>query len=690
MSAIPALIVAPAVVAAGIAYRYSGGSDRGRLGHSSRLQNEMNSGFDNEQNIDRNTQKQQHMNEYIPTTMVGTGLNRFDPHGTNSLATQTGKSKYHSEYHGDKDTFPHYHPAVITTKEHYKPLLPSYPRTDKERQQESWFGRMMDKFTGDLGSIEHQDEKRRTIDPARDSDQYSEIDRGFHMKGSPYSSKTIPGADSTGPRPTLARSSKNTSDAPLNAASRAADDVTYKGVDDVDANRAGINATRQDEKSRSSGFWSEGDKYDIDPSSSETAMRNSNNWFSDKKQDADQAAFNAAGSVKQSAQNAADSTRGWFWDKKQDVDQTAANVADSTRKGANETAGSVKQGAQNVADTAKQAAGNTGGWFWNKKQDVDQTAANLADSARQEANNVADTAKQAAENTREWFTNKKEETGQAAANAADATKEAADETRNWIGRKEQNASETASNAAANVKGATNAAVEGTEDWLRAKKNGAEAAAGNALGSAQDTAAEARDWVEDKSSRVGQNVSNAAGSAVNAAERTGDESRAWLWGQKSKADQKIADAASNVELNAGEASVRSQEAANNAQKSANQRGSFRSGNSLQQTIPEDSRSSQMTSAKDGIMQALDDRVDEARAALRATGNDLRSMAERARPQPTNEGFVSVGGKEIRKVGGIAGTSADNAANRSVVEDKIKLRLVENNSGIPVLSSGDFSR
>ncbi|PIA13529.1 hypothetical protein COEREDRAFT_89505 [Coemansia reversa NRRL 1564] len=695
MSAIPTLIVAPAIVAAGIAYRYSGGSERNRRGSTSRLgqrNEEMSSGFDNEQNIGQNIQRQQHINEYIPTTMVGGGLSRFDPQGTNSLATQTGKSNYHSEYRGEKDTFPHYHPAVITTKEHYKPLIPSFPRTDKERQQESWFSRLVDKVTGNLGPIEHQDEMRRTFNPARDSDQYSETDRGFHMKGSPYSSKTIPGADSTGPRPTLARSSKNTSDAPLNAASRAADDVTYKGVDDVDANRAGINVTRQDEKSRSSGIWSEGDKYDIDPSASETAMRNSKGWFSDKKQDADQVASNTAGSMRQGVENAADNTRGWFWDKKQDVDQTATNLADSTRKNANETAGSVKQGVQNAADTTKQAADNTRGWFWNKKQDIDQTAANVAGSARQEANQVTDTAKQAAEDTREWFWNKKEETGQAAANAADATKQVADETRNWIGRKEQDASETASNAAANVKGATNAAVEGTEDWLRAKKNSAEAAAGNALGSAQDTAADARDWVKDTSSEVGQNVANAAGSAVNAAERTGDQSRAWLWGQKSKADQKIADAASNVELNAGEASVRAQEAANNAQKTANQRGSPRTANSLQQTIPEDSRSSSlMTSTKgDGIMQALDDRVDEARAALRATGNDLRSMAERARPQPTNEGFVPVGGKEIRKVGGIAGTSADNSSNRAAVEEKVKLRLVENNSGIPVLSSGNYSK
>ncbi|KAJ2801264.1 hypothetical protein H4R20_003745 [Coemansia guatemalensis] len=755
MSAIPALIVAPAVVAAGIAYRYSGGSDRkGGASYSRGGQrgDTMTSGFDAEQNIDAgqsSSQNQQHMNEYIPTTMVGTGLHRFDPQGTNSLATQTGPSNFHSQYRGEKDPFPHYHPAVITNKEYSKPLLGPYPRTDEEQQQQSWFGRLVGKATGDLGPIEHQDEMRRTINPARDTEQFSGADRQFHMKGSPYSSQTIPGADSTGPRPTLARSTKQTSDAPVNVASRAADDVTYKGVDDVDANRAATNVTRQDEKSRSAGLWSEGDKRDIDPTQSNAAEQKSKGWFWSKKQDADQTASNvadsarkganeAAGSVKQGAQDvadttkqAADNTRGWFWSKKQDADQAASNVADSARQGANEAAdtakqaaeksrgwfwnkkqdvdqtasnvantvredadkaaGSVKQGAQDVADTTKQAAENTRGWLWNKKQDVDQTAANVADSARQEANEVADTAKQAADNTREWFWNKKEEAGQTAANAADATKQAADETRDWIGRKKQDASETASNAAANVKNATNAAVEDTEDWLRAKKNGAEAAAGNALDSARDTAAGARDWVQETSSELGQGAANAAGSAVNAAERTGDQSRAWLWSQKSKADQAIADTASSIELNAGDASVRAQQAAENARQSANQRLNSSAGSAQQQTIPEDSRTpSLMTSASakgDAIMHALDERVDEARAALRATGQDLRSMAERARPQPTNEGLVPVGGKQISEVGGIAGTSADGASNRAAAGDQVKLRLVESNSGIPVLSSGD---
>ncbi|KAJ2080091.1 hypothetical protein H4R24_003330 [Coemansia sp. RSA 988] len=741
MSAIPTLIVAPAVVAAGIAYRFSGGNDRNRMGGATSARggqrgDTMTSGFDNEQNIgvhQGGSQKQQHINEYIPTTMVGTGLSRFDPQGTNSLATQTGPSKPRSEYRGEKDPFPHYHPSTITTKEYSKPLIGPYPRTDEEHQQQSWFGRLMDKVTGNLGPIEHQDEMRRTINPARDSEQFSGDDRQFHMKGSPYSSKTFPGADRTGPRPTLARSNKNTSDAPVNVASRAADDVTYKGVDDVDANRAAVNVTRQGEKAKSSGLWSEGNKYDIDPSSNKQPLQESKGWLWGKKHDADQAASNiadsakqsvneAAGSVKQGVQDVADSTRqaadntgGWFWNKKQDVDHTSANVADSARQGASEVADNTRgwfwnkkqdvdqtasnvsdyarQDARNAVDATKQVADNTRGWFWDKKQDVDQTAANVANSARQEANETVDATKQVADNTRDWLWNKKEDAEQTAANAADATKQTAAETRDWIGRKKQDVDESASNAAANVKDATNAAVEGTEEWLRAKKNNAEAAAGNALDSVRGTAASARDWVEDTSSELGRNAANAAGSAVNAVERTGDESRAWLWNQKSKADQAIADTANSIELNADDASARAQQAANSARHSANQRTNF-NGSGLsrqQQTIPEDSRTpSLMTSASakgDSIIHALDERVDEARAALRATGQDLRSMAEHARPQPTNEGLVQVGGKKIRDVGGIAGTSADGSSNRVAAGDQIKLRLVENNSGIPVLSSGN---
>ncbi|KAJ2316106.1 Serine protease 56, partial [Coemansia sp. RSA 2702] len=172
--------------------------------------------------------------------------------------------------------------------------------------------------------------------------------------------------------------------------------------------------------------------------------------------------------------------------------------------------------------------------------------------------------------------------------------------------------------------------------------------------------------------------------------TADRSRAWLWQKTSDADQQLAHAAGSVERTADSASARAQERAEAARTEIAD-----SGRESADKLRDRSWYARRDSAVDydepqlknqnSVMQALDNKFDEARAALRSTREDLKAMA----PQPSNEGLVGVGEAQIGRAGGINGTSASDAANRAANGQPVELKFVESNSGIPLakLALGD---
>ncbi|KAJ2368440.1 hypothetical protein H4S01_001592 [Coemansia sp. RSA 2610] len=796
MSTIPTLIVAPAILAAGLAYRY-GGSDR----RSGRIQDSqeyfVRHGTRRGSNLEQQSAgdeapRMQHMNELIPTTMIGPGLQRYPGAGdVNSLAAQTGETKYFPVAHPDDKHFDSYKPQGISSKLYRSTIIGPYPRNEDERHDSSVLSRAMHGVTGDLGPIEHQsDAALRYQDKLQQS-----VPQAEHLRGSPSV------------HPTLTKSSMYKSDAPVNQASRAAKDVTdQQRVSDKDANQAAIDVTRQGtrdeqlQKERelaaareSSGGWFWNTKKQAEDKAGEIAdsakdkANETRGWFWGKKEQAEDKAAQAADAVKGRAEetvdavkNKADETRGWFWSTKQQAEDKASDAADTVRDKASDAANTAKQAAddtrgwfwnkkeqaedkageaanavkgkaEETADAVKNKADETRGWFWSTKQQAEDKASDAADTVRDKASDAANTAKQAADDTRGWFWNKKEQAEDKAGEAAnavkdragdmaDSAKQAADDTQGWFGAQKERAQDIASQAADSMRGT----AQDAEGWLRSKKDDAASAAESArLGArgamqaagqgASDAADSLREGASDAAQSLGhgasgaadslrqvgssakqntardtrggwlqdtkQTAENAAGEARSwlagttddlgrSAEATADRSRAWLWQKTSDADQQLAHAAGSVERTADSASARAQERADAARTEIAD-----SGRESADKLRDRSWYARRDSAVDydepqlknqnSVMQALDNKFDEARAALRSTREDLKAMA----PQPSNEGLVGVGEAQIGRAGGINGTSASDAANRAANGQPVELKFVESNSGIPVINSSN---
>ncbi|KAJ2390949.1 hypothetical protein H4S02_001583, partial [Coemansia sp. RSA 2611] len=333
MSTIPTLIVAPAILAAGLAYRY-GGSDR----RSGRIQDSqeyfVRHGTRRGSNLEQQSAgdeapRMQHMNELIPTTMIGPGLQRYPGAGdVNSLAAQTGETKYFPVAHPDDKHFDSYKPQGISSKLYRSTIIGPYPRNEDERHDSSVLSRAMHGVTGDLGPIEHQsDAALRYQDKLQQS-----VPQAEHLRGSPSV------------HPTLTKSSMYKSDAPVNQASRAAKDVTdQQRVSDKDANQAAIDVTRQGTR----------DEQLQKERELAAARESSGGWFWNTKKQAE----DKAGEIADSAKDKANETRGWFWGKKEQAEDKAAQAADA-----------VKGRAEETVDAVKNKADETRGWFWSTKQ----------------------------------------------------------------------------------------------------------------------------------------------------------------------------------------------------------------------------------------------------------------------------------------------------------------------------------
>ncbi|KAJ1831125.1 hypothetical protein LPJ63_004497 [Coemansia sp. RSA 2711] len=662
MSTIPTLIVAPAILAAGLAYRY-GGSDR----RSGRIQDSqeyfVRHGTRRGSNLEQQSAgdeapRMQHMNEFIPTTMIGPGLQRYPGAGdVNSLAAQTGETKYFPVAHPDDKHFDSYKPQGISSKLYRSTIIGPYPRNEDERHDSSVLSRAMHGVTGDLGPIEHQsDAALRYQDKLQQS-----VPQAEHLRGSPSV------------HPTLTKSSMYKSDAPVNQASRAAKDVTdQQRVSDKDANQAAIDVTRQGTRDEQ------------------------------LQKERELAA-------------ARESSGGWFWNTKKQAEDKAGEIADSAKDKAedkaSDAADTVRDKASDAANTAKQAADDTRGWFWNKKEQAEDKAGEAANAVKDRAGDMADSAKQAADDTRGWFGAQKERAQDTASQAADSMRGTAQDAEGWLRSKKDDAASAAESARLGARGAMQAAGQGASDAADSLREGASDAAQSlghgASGAAdslrqvgssakQNTARDTRGgWLQDTK----QTAENAAGEARSwlagttddlgrSAEATADRSRAWLWQKTSDADQQLAHAAGSVERTADSASARAQERADAARTEIAD-----SGRESADKLRDRSWYARRDSAVDydepqlknqnSVMQALDNKFDEARAALRSTREDLKAMA----PQPSNEGLVGVGEAQIGRAGGINGTSASDAANRAANGQPVELKFVESNSGIPVINSSN---
>ncbi|KAJ2850249.1 hypothetical protein IWW36_002045 [Coemansia brasiliensis] len=578
MPSIPTLIVAPAILAAGIAYKYTGNDERqgrGRLQDSQeyllRYGGKRRSSNSNSQeqasNWDSND-RLQHTNEFIPTNMVGSNLQRYpgESGNVNSLATQTGEAKYQPRRHANSEQqFDSYQPQGITKKVLPSAIIGPYPRSDKEREHAPWFYKATRNMTLDLGPIEHQDDKKLQ---ERDALQEASIE---HI-AAPLGDKS--------PHPTLTKTAKYASDSPVAKASRAAEDITDKGVRKEDANQAAMNVSKDKSADVKSSLQQK----------QETQGANGNTgWFGGST-----SGRNAGDSVKDGVEETADNARGWFWSKKKDVDDESSKLAESAKQKGNE-----------AVDNAKETADETRGWFWNKKRDVEDAASDAAESARQKTNEAVDSAKETADNARGWFWSKKQDAENTASDmaesakqktneAVDNVKETADETRGWFWNKKQDVEDSASNMAESAKQKTNEAVDNvketadkTSSWFWSKKQDVQDAASDtaesarqktneAVDSAKETADNARGWfwskkqdAENTASNMAESVKQKTNEAVDNVKETADETRGWFWNKAQDTRDTASNAATSAEQGVSGATQSAMQGASDAAGSLSQ-------------------------------------------------------------------------------------------------------------------------
>ncbi|KAJ2829857.1 hypothetical protein GGI24_002044, partial [Coemansia furcata] len=439
MATIPTLIVAPAILAAGIAYRYAGGSEpEARISQARPMQRrpseadahtEVRStgGGRFEQDFQpRVPTQRQLVGTFIPTSLLGPALQ--------AQAAAGGGTP------GDEDTLSS-RKALYGMSGGPVELAPEhagrYPRTTEEIEHSSWLQRAARSITGDLGPIEHQ-ERVVSMQHAGDSQT----------------------AESAEPTPRyFVRESVSAGDRAVRDVERAAD-------------------------SARTWFWAKSKEVDedidrmaVDAQNSATqAFDETQGWFWSKKKEVDDAAASAvndfskqANEAAESARDAAEKTRGWFWSKKKEVDhdlnqmssdinKRASEVAESTRDAADQARGwyvakkkevddDLNKTASDLTDHTKKAYDDAQHWYTSKKKEVDDAAAAAVDDFNKQANEVAESARDAVDQTRGWYRAKKEEVdddlNRMSDDVADYTKKAYDDTQGWFRSKKKEADDVA-------------------------------------------------------------------------------------------------------------------------------------------------------------------------------------------------------------------------------------------------------
>ncbi|KAJ2525221.1 hypothetical protein GGI11_000192 [Coemansia sp. RSA 2049] len=546
-----------------------------------------------------------------------------------------------------------------------------FPRTTNELENRSWAFRALHKVSGDLGPIEHKDspvQKERLVFP-EEADANAGVSRGMQSEDG------------------------------------------KQGVNVLGSNRLfGNVAPDNNDQLKQSEGWTTAGGLDAPGTRSTTKIEPSENVVGStvhrasraaddvnrlgvETVDANQAGLDVTGegnakshgsSSMPSSENGKPEARsgggggggGWFWGSSNKDN----NARDAAKKAASESRGwfwnkksEADKAVSDTTDSAKEAADSARGWFGNKKQEADKSVSDTFDSA-----------KEAAENTRGWLSDKKQSADRAvsdtvdsaknwAQSASDSAKETADNTRGWFWNKKQDADKAVSDTVGSAKDSLNNAAAESRDWARSKKD-----------NAVDAVEHEWDWATGKADDMGRSTRNAVDSAA-------DASKSWMWSQKSKADNAVANAADAVGDSAATARDR---AANKAADFAGSAGGNGQGTKQQQQQRRDSLMSPLkdtttttgtsVGSDNSVLDALDSKFDDARTALRNTSEDLRTMAsdasvvasdklkdavETVRFHPTNEGIV-----RERIVRGRGENGED-----------VAMRFVEIDSGIPQLSN-----
>ncbi|KAJ2731071.1 hypothetical protein IW152_004821 [Coemansia sp. BCRC 34962] len=692
MATIPTLIITPAILAAGIAYKYTSGegpetSDMRRFRSEMDTTRSRTSGrtmededvsstqalgkkFEQDSQPRVSPQPRQLANTFIPTSVLVSGMALQAQPVDDSSESSSDSSQQDSRSLSLRK-------ALYGMSGGPTELAPDqacrYPRTTDEIEQTSWLQRAARSITGDLGPIEHQ-ERVTTLQQA--GDPHRSTDHGV-----------------AGPR-YFARDSVNDARNRLGS---------MKKEVDRDINQNAIEAL----------------------SSTTQAFDETQGWFWSAKKSVDDAAASVVDDVRQTAnevaestKDAADKTRGWFWAKKKEVDddvnQMSSDLKDYTKQAYDETqnwlqskkqeADDVAQGARrrasDMSDSAKQATEEARDRLASKKQEAEEATAAAAQDIKRRASDASDSAKQAANSTWSWLWSKKKEVDDTAITALDSAKEQAQSARDSAVAKSQQAKEALDDAA-----------ETASDWVATKKKSADDAMATAADTARETADSARDWVNEKKSSAADSARQSASNARDWAENTKDDiansigraddaSRAWLWNAKGQVDQAVADTAGAFQQQAEAASNSAYESADAASRSYWQRG-LGSGTSAGWRGPsagpakEDSTDSSLKQRRDSLLSGIDDnaiihtldeKFNEARSMLRSTAGEIKTMAndassaasetlrtaaEKTLPRPSSDGIIMNESDD--------GSHRDNQA-----------QFVESNSHIPLLSSSPHKR
>ncbi|KAJ2100605.1 hypothetical protein IW146_009522 [Coemansia sp. RSA 922] len=698
MATIPTLIVAPAIIAAGIAYKYSGGegSDARNIGPASAMRRRRS---------EMDTVGERFEQDYrMPARLAGTFIPTSVLRGGTALQAQAaGSSGDQGSLSSRMTLYGMSGGPTELTPDH----TGRYPRTTDEIEHTSWLQRAARSITGDLGPIEHQE---RVVNIQHAGESQHPAEQADHA-----------------PRYFVRESVDNTRDRSAQEVERAVDEARgwyqskKKEIDD-DINQAASDAV----------------------SSTKQAYDETQGWYRSKKKEVDAAAASAVDDVKQmanevseSTQDAAnksrewyqskkkevdedisqayDETQGWFWAKKKEVDDAAASAVDDVKHMASEVSESTKDAAEKsrewfqskkkeVDEDISQAYDETQGWFWAKKQEADNAVADVADDIKRRASDMSDAARQSANEARDKLASKKQEAEEATAAAArgirrrasdtsESAKQTADSTWSWLWSKKKEVDDTAANALDSAKDQAQSA----SDWVAAKKQSADNAASDAVDTARDTADSARDWLKDTK----DDVSNSVG-------RADDVSRAWLWNAKGQVDQAIANTASAVQQEAESASNSAMESADAAARSYWQRGLGTAANAgwrpSAETIVDTPRESSDESQKkrrdsllsgiddNSVIQALDEKFNEARSMLKSTTEEIRTMASDA-SSAASETLRTAAEMTLPRPSsdGINMKEPEDDGHRDMRnQSDAQARFVEVNSHIPLLSSSPHKR
>ncbi|KAJ2546798.1 hypothetical protein EV175_005467 [Coemansia sp. RSA 1933] len=576
MATIPSLIVGPAIVAAGLAYKYSrfddaDQQDEGGAGftglHVKRM-SEMTSsttGYNGSGSgivgrsmgarfegdfQPRVPSERQRTDAFVPTNMVASSSSGRggSGDGMGSLAQYQGDSKataddwqqngYHLEQQSGGRSRQDLYNSIPDRRvaQALEVRENPYPRTTQELENRSWLFRAMHTVSGDMGPIEHKDtdtERQRLVFPAdTNREQISSTQGANTLKGTAVFS----GGDE---QQRLASDIQKPGDI-VGQASPAADDVSRIGTNALD-----ITGAEGSSGATKSGSWFWGSS-SSNKDAARKAADESRGWFWSKKQDVDQAAQDAVGSAKDTLQSASDSvkeaaddTRGWFQSKKHEADQAASDAV-----------GSVKDTLHSASDSVGQAIDDTRGWFSSKKSNADRAVSDTAGSAsasmQAASGSVKEAVKEAADDTRGWFWNRKHEADRTASNAADSARdtlqsasnsvqEAADDSRGWF----WNRKNEADRAVADATGAVESKIQTASDSVQE-------AAGNTRGWFWNKKQDAKSTVADTVDSAKDSLQSASDSVKDTAKESAEGSRDRFWNMKHDADKTVSDAARSAQ------------------------------------------------------------------------------------------------------------------------------------------------